>query len=860
VTTPLRRQYLEIKRRYPHAILFFRLGDFYETFDEDAETVARELEITLTSRPVSKGERVPLAGIPYHSLDSYLGKLIAKGYKVAICEQTEPPARGKKLVDRRVVRVVTPGTLVEDNLLAASDNNFLAALAEGEGEAAPAGLAWLDVSTGEFRCLQAERGTVRTEAEKLQPAELLLPPDAAPPLRLRGTLTPLPAFDPAQATAALLRHFGAPGLDALGLASSPLAAAAAGAVIEYVRENQPASLGHIVRISSEPAAAYMAVDANTRRNLEIFEPLAPAEGDGRPGMTLVGVLDHTKTAMGARLLRRWLGRPLLDVTAISARQDAVEYFCRSAVGRAQAGAILARIPDLERIMARTATATAAGPTAQTARDLVGLRRALEGAAMLRATLEEAADEVPKGLAAALHDCRETAELIAAAVEDDPAAERAVRPGFSGELDSLRSLARDARQLLAALEAGERERTGIKSLKVGYNRVFGYYIEVSKANAGAVPGDYQRKQTLVGGERYTTPALQELEYRILDAQERLGELEEQILGRVCAQAAAQSARIMETAAAAALVDVYCSLAEAASRYGYVRPTVDESDLIAVRDGRHPVVERMLPDGSFVPNDTEMSASNAQIIVLTGPNMAGKSTYLRQVALIVLMAQAGSFVPAAQARIGLADRLASRVGALDDIASGRSTFMAEMLETASMLHSATPRSLLIFDEIGRGTSTYDGMAIARAVVEFLHNRPGAAPRSLFATHYHELTQLASVLPRVRNYNVAVAEESGVVVFLHRILPGGADRSYGVHVAQLAGLPRPVVLRAREILEELESSRDGARPAPREERALQMQLFQADGALRRELSALDVDAMTPLQAITKLYELVERARAGA
>ncbi len=860
MTTPLRRQYLEIKRRYPHAILFFRLGDFYETFDDDAEVVARELEITLTSRPISKGERVPLAGIPYHALDSYLAKLIAKGYKVAICEQTEEPGKGKKIVDRQVVRVVTPGTLVEDNLLDRGANNYLAAVAPGDGLC---GLAHVDVSTGEFACVQMEDTDLAGELERLRPAEVVFPQGASLPQGLVATLTPLPpdVFAPEACERRLLDHFEAESLESLGLQGAPLAASAAGAVLAYLNDTQRAALGHIARITCYRPGGFLTLDANTVRNLELLQPLRP---DARSA-TLLSTLNHTKTAMGARLLRKWVGQPLLDITAIQARQEGLQFFFDSAVRRGRAATLLTKTPDLERVLGRVSTAAAVaapGPTAP--RDLVALRRGLEIVPRLREVLEHDPDPadgrrgVREELAASLHPCREATDVIAAAIADDPQPGAVVRTGFSGELDSLRSMARDARQYVAELERRERERTGVKSLKVGYNRVFGYYIEVSNANAGAVPEDYERRQTLVGGERYTTPELRELEYRVLHAQEQQEELERTLLRQVCVQAAAHGTRILQTAAAVALVDVYCALAEAAARYGYVRPVVDEGDAIVIRDGRHPVVERMLPEGTFVPNDVFLSSGDAQVIMLTGPNMAGKSTYLRQVALIALMAQMGSFVPAAEARIGLVDRIFSRVGALDDIAAGQSTFMVEMVETAGILHGATPRSLLIFDEVGRGTSTYDGMAIARAVVEFVHNRPDAAARTLFATHYHELTELASFLPRVRNYNVAVAEEQGRVVFLHRILPGGADRSYGVHVAQLAGLPRPVVVRAQEILSELES-REESRSVrrPRREDAAQLTLFTRGNALEREVSELDVDAMTPLQAMTKLYELVEKAR---
>jgi DNA mismatch repair protein MutS len=860
VTTPLRRQYLDIKRRYPHALLFFRLGDFYETFDEDAEIVSRELEITLTSRPVSKSQRVPLAGIPYHSLDSHLARLIGKGYKVAICEQTEP-AGGGKLVDRQVVRVVTPGTLVEENLLAGAANNFLASYIAENGQV---GLAHVDVSTGEFGCLEADAAEAALEIERLSPAELLVPQDVPPPENSVGALTRLAAytFEMAAAKDRLIAHFGAASLEALGLARQPLAVSAAGAILAYLEENQRAVLSHISRLVSQRTAGFMTIDANTARNLELFEPLIA----GSEGKSLLLVLDQTKTAMGARLIRRWLGRPLLDIKEIHRRQDAVQLFVDSAVRRGRTAAILAKIPDLERLLARISTSAAAGsPGVSVPRDLVALGKGLAALERLRDTVEHdpsssAADHtVSEEMIAGLHPCREVVDLVSSAVTDDPSAEGPViRPGFSKELDSLRTTARDARQHLAAIERRERERTGIKSLKVGYNRVFGYYIEVSKANARGVPEDYQRKQTLVGGERYTTAELREQEYKVLHAQEQQQELEQTLLRQICAQVAAHGPRILETAAAVGLVDVSCGLAEAACNYGYRRPLVDEGDAIVIRDGRHPAVERMLPEGTFVGNDTQLSCSEAQVVLLTGPNMAGKSTFLRQVALVVLMAQAGSFVPAAEARIGVIDRIFSRIGALDDIAAGRSTFMVEMLETATMLHNATPRSLLIFDEIGRGTSTYDGVAIARAVVEFIHNRSEAAAKTLFATHYHELTELASFLPRVRNYNVAVAEDDGRIVFLHRILPGGADRSYGVHVAQLAGLPRPVIARAQEILEQLEAGKTPlASSSRRKAPSAQLPLFGREDGLRKELAALEIDGMTPLEAMTKLYELVEKAK---
>jgi DNA mismatch repair protein MutS len=869
MTTPLRRQYLEIKRRFPQAIVFFRLGDFYETFDQDAELVSRELEIVLTSRPIGKGQRVPLAGIPHHALDGYLAKLIAKGYKVAICEQvsdaTKGPApslpkepvlslpKGRTLMERQVVRVVTPGTVVEGGLLDQRANNYLAALAiEGER----AGIAYVDVSTGEFAVAQMDSDLLPAELDRLRPAELVLPEGQELPEGLQAAVSHLEPrrFDPDEAAELLLAHFGAASLDAFGCADLPLAVAAAGAVLAYLQDNQRAVLAHITRLSTYNASAFMTLDSQTRRNLELFASVRQGPGSA----SLLSAIDLTRTSMGARLLRRWLGQPLLDIKDLTQRQDRVQFFFQSAVRRGQVSALLAKMPDLERLLGRI-SAGLASP-----REVVSLRRGLELVPSLRQAIAGDREEVAEAAAllARLHPCPETAALVEQAIEDEPAAGfeegGIIRAGFSPELDSLRSVARDARQYLADLERRERQQTGIKSLKVGYNKVFGYYIEVSKANLRLVPAHYQRRQTLVGGERFTTPELKEREFQILHARERQEELEATLFRQVCAQVAAEGKRILELAAAIAETDVFCALAEVAARYGYVRPEVTQDDEIVIRDGRHPVVERMLPQGAFVPNDSHLSNQDSQIIVLTGPNMAGKSTYIRQVALIVLLAQMGSFVPAASARIGIVDRIFTRVGALDDIAAGQSTFLVEMLETASILHNATPRSLLLFDEIGRGTSTYDGMAIARAVVEFIHHRPEVAAKTLFATHYHELVGLAAFLPRVKNYNVAVSEEEGRVVFLHRILPGGADKSYGVHVAQLAGLPRPVIQRAQEVLSELEDKGDRLprRRRPREA-AAQLSFLGASDAVLEELADLDVDGLTPLQAITKLYELREKAR---
>ena len=879
--TPIRRQYLDIKRRYPHAIVFFRLGDFYETFDDDAKLVARELDIVLTSKPMGKGERVPLAGVPYHAIDGYLSRLITKGYKVALCEQMSDPATSKGLVEREVVRVVTPGTIVEGNLLDERANNYLVALAPSghkrangaspwDDPQATVGLAYADVSTGEFVAGEVLAGALAGELTRLRPAELLLPEGAPCPEGIEATVTPVESdrFLVEVAEAALREQFAVASSEAFGL--QPAAVAAAGALLAYLRENQRSSLAHMERVRAYRTEGFLALDAASRRNLELF-----AGGrQGRREHSLLGVLDLTKTAMGARLLARRLGQPLVDRAAIEGRLDEAQYFFESAVRRGRAQELLAKMPDLERLCGRIVAGLA------TPRDLVGLRRGLELASPLRELLpkadpppaEVAEDGAPAAvaeLAGRVRPCDDVVAAIAQAIADEPGATleqgNVVRPGFSQELDSLRAISRDTKRYLAELESSERERTGIRSLRVGYNRVFGYYIEVSKPNLSLVPEGYERRQTLVGGERFVTPQLKEYETRILTAHDRISEIEAQLFRQVCGQVTAASGQVLALAAAVAELDVAAGLAEAAVRYNYVRPELHEGGEIEIRDGRHPVVERTLAEGApasgrpsaFVPNDTSLSNDEAQIVVLTGPNMAGKSTYLRQVALIVLMAQAGSFVPAASARIGLVDRIFTRVGAQDDLASGQSTFMVEMLETANILHNATPRSLVILDEIGRGTSTYDGMAIARSVVEYLHNRPELAAKTLFATHYHELCDLARQLPRVRNENVAVAEEEGQVVFLHKIVPGGADRSYGVHVAELAGLPKAVIERAREVLVALE---DGARPTRRRAAGVpveQMPLTANRPQVLDDLAALDVDAMTPLEAMTKLYEMREAAR---
>ena len=857
--TPLRRQYLEVKARHPDAIVLFRLGDFYETFDEDARTAAAELDIVLTGRDMGKGQRVPMAGVPAHALEGYLARLIRRGYKVAICEQVGDPSAGAGLVERDVVRVVTPGTVVEPGLLDERANNFIAAVALQDDLA---GLAYADITTAEFATAQMPLLTLPLELERLGPAELLVPEELdagsiLAALRPRGddagpSVTPAADanFRLAAARRTLLEHFGVSTLEAFGCEDAPLAARAAGALLAYLQDTQKGKVGQIASLRTYSPERHMTLDRQTRRNLELF-------GAGRFGgaTALLDVLDHTKTPMGGRLLRRWLGQPLLDRGEVERRLDAVAWHHASSIRRERMAELLGGVSDLERLVNRVTAGTAAP------REVVSLRRSLEAVPALVDLLAEGGEAVA-GLREALHPCEDVVAVIAEAVNDDAAASGqggVVRPGFSPELDNLRTASRDAKEYIAGLERQERERSGIGSLKVGYNKVFGYYLEVSNANLTRVPEEYIRRQTLVNAERFITPELKEYEALILNAEERLEELESAIFRQVCRQVAGEAPRILETASAVARADVYRGLAEAASRNGYVRPEFAEDGVLEIAAGRHPVVEHVLPAGAFVPNDTSLGAPGAALMVLTGPNMAGKSTYIRQVALIALMAQVGSFVPADAARLGIVDRIFTRVGLQDDLATGQSTFMVEMVETAAILHHATERSLVVLDEIGRGTSTYDGLAIARAVAEYLHSHPRLGCKTLFATHYHELTALAEYLPNAVNYNVSAVEADGQVTFLHRIVPGGADRSYGVHVARLAGLPPPLVGRATELLSELEAS-DGPRRGGRaaEPQGAQLSLLPAaDDGLRDAVLSLDVTEMTPLEALNKLYALQQQAR---
>ena len=853
--TPVRRQYLKIKQRYPDAIVFFRLGDFYETFDEDAHLASRELDIVLTSRSMGKNTKVPLAGIPAHSLESYLARLIKRGYKVAICEQLSDPAFSTGLLERDVVRVVTPGTLLEPSLLEQNANNYLAAVVV-EGD--EAGLSFVDISTCEYTTTQLPLDELISELGRISPAELLVAQGQEPPAGGgEYTVTPLPAsaFDYKVARQLLLDHFGVVTLEPFGCANLPLAVRAAGAILEYLAETQRPSLAELTTLDTYSNSTSMTLDRQTRRNLELFQ--GGRWGSADP--SLLSTLDTTRTSMGGRLLRRWLGQPLMDIAELIRRQDAVDFFYSNLLYRESSLSSLSRIADLERALNRVRVHVAAP------RELATLKASLEAASMVLALVQEDDAHSLSWLQEKMRPCDDVVALIDEALAPDPVGDpgegSVIKEGFSPELDELKLASRNAREYIAGLERKERQRTGIKSLKVGYNKVFGYYIEVSNSNIPQVPADYIRRQTLVNGERFITPELKEYESLILNAREHIEELEQAIYRQVCNQIGDRGRAISSLAEGIAHIDVFASLAEVASRYGYVRPRLTEGESIEIKGGRHPVLERAMPPGSFVPNDTDLSSSDARLIVLTGPNMAGKSTYIRQVALITLMAQIGSFVPADSATVGLVDRIFTRVGLQDDLATGQSTFMVEMVETAAILNQATRRSLVILDEIGRGTSTYDGLSIARSVVEYIHNDPRLGCKTLFATHYHELTQLATTLPHVRNYSVAVSEDDGEVVFLHHIVSGGADKSYGIHVARLAGLPKSVVHRAWEVLGDLEGDGHhdrnvGRRPAKKKE-PLQMPLFNEPSPLVEELLRMDVPNMTPLEAINALYELQHEAK---
>jgi DNA mismatch repair protein MutS len=864
-TPPMLKHWREVKTQHRDAILFYRVGDFYEMFHEDAELAARVLDITLTSR----GDGVPLAGVPVKAAAEYLRQLVGAGHRVAICEQVEDPKLARGLVRREVIETVTPGALMQEGWLAGGRNNFLVAVTRGSGaggqRGSDCGLAAIDLSTGEFFLEASNEAGLDEALSRLSPAEIVVPAgDPPPPRSPAALLTSRESweFDAKLAGTELARRFGLASLDGLGAGPEDASAVgAAGALLRYLGELQPGGLPHLARPVIRRSDSFIWLDEMTRRNLELVEPLRA----GARGCTLLEIIDATVTPMGERLLRQWLLSPLRDPAAIEARLDAVEVVVRDARGRARLREALDGVRDVERLAGRAAAGRATPRELGALRDsfprlpdVAGALAALAGSPLPSGghseALAQAADELDlladlsAGLAAGL------AERLPATLADGDI----IRPGYDAELDGLRSLRDGGRQYIASLQQRERERTGIPSLKVGFNKVFGYYLEVTHTHTGRVPADYERRQTLATAERYVTPELKDYEARVLGAEERIGTREVELFSALRATVGQAIDRIQQTARVLARLDVWAGLAQQAVANRYVRPRMSEGFDLVLRESRHPVIERMMPRESFIPNDARFTEAE-RVALVTGPNMAGKSTILRQIGLCVVLAQMGSFVPAAEASIGTVDRLFTRVGASDNLAQGQSTFMVEMSETSAILHNATARSLVLLDEIGRGTSTYDGVAIAWAVTEHLHDRVGC--KTMFATHYHELMQLPERLQHARNYNVAVRESGDTVVFLHRLEPGGTDRSYGIHVGQLAGLPHQVVARAREILGTLEGEHrmvPGAPPAESRDPG-QLALFgnthQPDPMVE-ELKLLDVNTLTPLEALNRLADFKRRA----
>ncbi len=855
--TPARKQYLRIKSEHPEEILLFRMGDFYETFDDDARVISKQLDIALTTREMGKGKRIPLAGIPYHALEGYLAKLIKAGNRVAICEQVSEPSASRGLIEREVVRVVTPGTVIEDSLIERGANNYLAAVITSSEIA---GLSYVDITTGEFMATEFSIDNLKEEIERINPSEIIIDEGLEDASNWYSSITRLSQFglDINSATNILLKHFEVKSLIPYGCADMPLAIKASASIINYLSGVQKSALSQIKSLTTYSIDDFMIIDSTTRKNLELFSGGRQEDSEA----SLRWVLDLAETAMGSRLIKQWIGRPSLNIQELCERQNLVEWFYDNSIIRAKTRGIFNNIPDLERIVNKVRGGNA-GP-----RDLMGLALGLEMIADFKGMISTL--NLPEVVIDATKNVNHENDLISYirnAIIDEPAIlpgeGKVVKEGYSSDLDQLRNSSKFAHKNIKEMENKEKEASGIKSLKVGYNRVFGYYIEVSNSYTKLVPDHYIRRQTLVAGERYITTELKEYESIVLNAKEGLQKLEVDLFKDICSHVDKYSDSIMETARAIAKLDALGSFAEVASVNGYIKPELKDDYAIEISDSRHPIVERKLFGGEFVPNDIFLSNEDQQLVVLTGPNMSGKSTYLRQVALIVLMAQIGSYVPAGKASVGIVDRIFTRVGLTDDSVLGQSTFMVEMIETALILNQATPQSLLILDEIGRGTSTYDGLAIAIAVVEHIHNSKLLGCKTLFATHYHELIEIADKLPRANNYNVSIYEENGEVVYLRKILTGGASKSYGIQVAELAGLPENVISRSKEILNLLEKETNSfdsndvydksisCVEISSDHKAVQLPFPVSIDVLKNILN-LDINSMTPLEAMNKLNQI--------
>lgn len=868
--TPMMQQYMKIKEQYKDALLFFRLGDFYELFFDDAVIASRELEIALTGRDCGLEERAPMCGVPYHSVEGYIARLIEKGYKIAICEQMQDPEEAKGLVERQVVRVITPGTVLEDSMLEEKNNNYLVSIfKDGQNF----GFSIVDVSTGEFYLSQVTGENAQPklldELSRVAPREILINQSAEldQPLLsiLKERCSPFItlyhewAYSYNSAYQKLIQHFSVHSLEGFGCQHLSYGICAAGALMEYLTETQKNTLRHITRIKPYYLESYMILDAATRRNLELTETIRGKERKG----SLLWLLDKTCTAMGGRLIRKWIQQPLIKKEEIEYRLDGVEELYNNAVLLDDLCSMLKRVYDLERLMARISYGTA------NARDLLALKQSVKNLPEIKKLLEPCKSAILKDAHVNLDTLEDIYNLIEESIAEDPPPTikegNIIKDGYDAQLDRYRRAMREGKEWIASLEQREREKTGIKNLRVGFNKVFGYYIEVTKSYYDMVPEYYIRKQTLANAERYITPELKEMEDTILGAEEKSIKLEYQIFLSIREEIARHVDRIQATAQIISTLDVLCSLAKVAIENDYVRPQITTDGVISIKEGRHPVVEKTIPGGMFVPNDTYLDKSDHRLMIITGPNMAGKSTYMRQVALIVLMAQIGSFVPAREAKIGLVDRIFTRIGASDDLSAGQSTFMVEMNEVANILHNATPDSLLILDEIGRGTSTFDGLSIAWAVIEYICTQKSLGCKTLFATHYHELTELEGKLPGVKNYRISVKEQGDNIIFLRKIVRGGSDKSFGIQVAKLAGLPEPVIERAKAILSQLEES-DIARKSSAatsyvaEKKPIGEQLsffIPRPSEIEEELKKIDVLNITPMEAMNILYRLVEKAK---
>ncbi len=863
--TPLMTQFHKVKSEHPDTILLFRVGDFFETFEDDAVTASKVLGITLTKRANGKASSVPLAGFPHHSIDTYLPKLVKAGYRVAVCEQVENPKFAKGIVKREVVEVVTPGVVYSDKLLDHKKNNYLAAIYFDKDFV---GISYCDISTGEFFTYETSALKVREQIEIIHPSELLISKkqkiDILPvieKLDINIKLTTIDdwIFNDEYAKDLMKDQFKTQTLKGFGIENLTTGVISAGAILHYLKETQKSNLGHLTKISIYNPSEYMYLDISTKRNLEILFTLQEGSKEG----SLLFVLDKTRTSMGARLLKKWINAPLRKKEQIDKRLECVEDFVKNKTLHNNLQNEFKEIGDLERLISKVCTSRA------NPRELVYLKNSIRKIPLIKQLLDQSNSEIINIINSKLHDLSEIFEKVELAIVDEPPITISdggiIRSGYNEELDELRDLSLNAKSWIANMQKEERERSGIPSLKVSYNRVFGYYIEITHTHRDKIPDNYIRKQTLVSSERYITPELKEYEDKILNAEELIGTLEHQLFNEIRLIVANEAKKIQENAQLIGMLDCYLSFAEVAQEYNYVKPQIDESDRIKITQGRHPVVERILPPGEkFTANDYDLDNADTQIIILTGPNMAGKSVYLRQIGLIVLLAQIGSYVPADRASIGIVDRIYTRVGASDNISAGESTFLVEMQEAANILNNATNKSLILLDELGRGTSTFDGMSIAWAITEYLHENPTVKPKTLFATHYHELNEMSSIFDRIKNFKVEVREYDDKVIFLHKVSSGGADHSYGIQVAQMAGLPKFVTSRAKEILLNLEDKEltpyqfKPKRTKQIQQDEYQINLFEMkDDELRKEISDISVDGMTPLEALNRLSELKKKIK---